>query len=63
MTTEQKEKVDQILEQCAKLFCNLGSDSTTEERKEAKRKEWEVLEELRVVDPEGYKFHLQTRDK
>lgn len=63
LSDEQRAKVDDIYQRACVIFTNLGSDSTAEDRKEAKRKEWEVLEQLRVVDPEGYKFHLQTRDE
>lgn len=54
---------DDILRECAVIFCNLGVDSTKEERKEAKRKEWEPLKELKTIDPEEYKFYLECKDK
>lgn len=54
---------DEILRECATIFCNLGSDSTKEERKEAKRKEWELLSQLKDIDPEEYKFYRENRDK
>jgi hypothetical protein len=63
LTEEQRAKVDDIYQRACTIFTNLGSDSTESERKEAKQMEWRILEELRVVDPEGYKFHLQTRDE
>lgn len=62
MTQEQKAKVDQVLERCAKLFCNLGSDSDREEYQAAKRKEAEILEELKEIAPEEYQFYKETRD-
>lgn len=54
---------DDILRECAKIFCNLGKDSTPEERKEAKRKEWELLKQLKDIDPEAYAFFRDSRDK
>lgn len=62
MTQEQKAKVDKVLERCAKLFCNLGSDSSREEYRAAKRKEAEILEELKEIAPEEYQFYKETRD-
>jgi len=63
LTPEQREKVDDIYCRACNIFTNLGTDSTEAERKEAKEQERKILEELKDVDPEAYKFHLQTRDQ
>lgn len=55
--------VDDIYRECATLFSNLGIDSTKEEREEAKAKEWELLQELKEIEPELYEFFKQTRDE
>ena len=47
MNTEES----RLLERAAILFTNLGDDSTTEEKKEALRKEVEILEELHSINP------------
>lgn len=54
---------DDILRECASIFSKLGIDSTKKERAEAKKQEWELLKELKTIDPEEYEFYRECRDK
>ena len=47
-----KNRIDLYLYEMAKLFCNLGSDSTIEEYQEAYKKENEYIDEIAKLDPE-----------
>lgn len=53
---ENKEKVDNILEKCAKLFANLGTgtelDVKSEEKAKQLEKEW--LKEIQNLDAKLY---------
>ena len=62
MQTSDKPTLESILRECATLFSNLGVDSTKEERKEAKVKEWQLLSKLKDIDKEEYEFYKRTRD-
>ena len=53
---------DDILRECATLFSNLGIDSTDEDRKKAKEREWFLLSMLKDIDREEYEFFKRTRD-
>lgn len=53
---------DGILRECATLFSNLGIDSTDEDRKKAKEREWFLLSMLKDIDEEEYEFYKRTRD-
>tara|TARA_R110002020_G_scaffold40381_1_gene119414 strand:+ start:230 stop:427 length:198 start_codon:yes stop_codon:yes gene_type:complete len=53
---------DDILRECATLFSNLGIDSTDEDRKKAKEREWFLLSMLKDIDREEYEFYKRTRD-
>ena len=54
---------DDIYRECATIFANLGTDSTKQEKREAKRKEWELLKQLKEIDPEEYEFYRLAKDK
>ena len=62
MQTSDKHTLESILRECATLFSNLGVDSTKEERKKAKVKEWQLLSKLKDIDKEEYEFYKRTRD-
>lgn len=47
-----KNRIDLHLYEMARLFCNLGSDSTIEEYQEAYRRENEHIDEIAKLDPE-----------
>jgi hypothetical protein len=48
----KRKKGDELLEKCASLFANLGTDSTEEEIKRAYKEERCMLEQLSEFDPE-----------
>lgn len=48
MTKEES----RLLEKAARLFTNLGNDSTLEEKRNAYREELKLLEELEIINPE-----------
>jgi predicted HAD superfamily Cof-like phosphohydrolase len=54
---------DEIFKQCVMLFANLGKESTAEEKAEAYRKEAELLEQLKYIDPEEYEFFMSLNKK
>lgn len=45
-------QVDELLKEMARLFTNIGTDSTLEEIQEAYRKERELIERIAELDPE-----------
>ena len=45
-------QVDELLKEMAKLFTNIGTDSTLEEIQEAYRKERELIERIAELDPD-----------
>lgn len=47
----KKRKIDNILRQMASLFANVGKDSTFSEHREALRKEQELMDEIKKLDP------------
>ena len=57
-----KRTKDDIYRECATLFSNLGSDSTPKEKQDALDKEWELISELKEIDPEEYEFLRKVRD-
>ena len=46
-----KRKIDYIMFQMASLFANVGKDSTLEEHITALRKEQDMMDELKKLDP------------
>jgi len=48
----KKKLIDEKLKECARLFTNLGMDSTDEERRDAYAKEQLLLYEIRAIDKE-----------
>jgi len=48
----KKKLIDEKLQECARLFTNLGMDSTDEERRDAYAKEQQLLYEIRAIDKE-----------
>lgn len=45
-------KIDSILFEMAKLFANVGADSTLAEHKQALKREQELMDEIDKIDPE-----------
>ena len=60
---ESKLTKDDIFKECVSLFANLGSDSTFEERQEAKNKEKKLLEKLQYIDQAEYEFFMNLDKK
>jgi len=52
MDTEVKREIDEAKHEAVKLFQNLGSSSSKEERLAAKKKEREIFESVLHLDPE-----------
>lgn len=44
-------KIDELLQESVRVM-DIGKNATDDERKEAKRKEREILEKIRKIDPE-----------
>lgn len=63
LTTEQVVLVDYHLIQIAKLECNLGVDSTEDDRKIAKRRQNNHLEAIRTIDESFYQAIKPTTDE
>lgn len=55
-------EVDQLLEQDAKLYTNLGTDSTQEEREAVKRKSKRIYNKIAKLDPEMGELLLKAMD-
>lgn len=55
-------EVDLLLEQDAKLYTNLGSDSTQEEREAVKRKSKRIYNKIAKLDPEMGELLLKAMD-
>jgi hypothetical protein len=56
-------KIDKLLEEDAKLHCNLGSDSTQEERNIVKSKSIEIYKKIRDIDFQKGNSFLILMDK
>lgn len=54
--------VDELLEQDAKLYTNLGTDSTPEEREEVRRKSKRIYNKIAKLDPEMGELLLNAFD-
>jgi len=59
----KKEKIDEVLKHNAKLFQNLGTDSTPAERSAVKRQEVLNLRAIKNLDPEKITRLLVDTDK
>lgn len=55
-------EVDLLLEQDAKLYTNLGTDSTQEEREAVKRKSKRIYNKIAKLDPEMGELLLKAMD-
>ena len=55
-------EVDLLLEQDAKLYTNLGTDSTREEREAVKRKSKRIYNKIAKLDPEMGELLLKAMD-
>jgi len=60
---EVREQIDELLQQNATIQANLGTDSTTEEREEAKRKWMELAKKIREIDPKFYRERIMAQHR
>lgn len=61
-TDEQiRSEIDKLLQANASIQCNLGIESTKEERQEAKRKWMELAKKIKELDPKFYKERIQAQ--
>ena len=45
-------QIDQILKRMASIYTNIGTDSTEQEKQEAKQQELQLIGEIAKIDPE-----------
>lgn len=60
---EVREQIDELLQQNATIQANLGIESTTEEREEAKRKWMELAKQIREIDPKFYRERIMAQHR
>ena len=56
-------EIDELLQQNATIQSNLGTDSTAEEREEAKRKWMELAKQIREIDPKFYRERIMAQHR
>jgi hypothetical protein len=60
---EVRAEIDELLQQNATIQSNLGTESTTEEREEAKRKWMELAKQIREIDPKFYRERIMAQHR
>ena len=45
-------QIDQILQRMASIYTNIGTDSTEQEKQDAKQQELQLIGEIAKIDPE-----------
>jgi hypothetical protein len=60
---EVREQIDELLQQNATIQANLGTESTAEEREEAKRKWMELAKQIREIDPKFYRERIMAQHR
>jgi low affinity Fe/Cu permease len=60
---EVREQIDELLQQNATIQANLGTESTTEEREEAKRQWMELAKQIREIDPKFYRERIMAQHR
>jgi low affinity Fe/Cu permease len=56
-------EIDELLQQNATIQSNLGTDSTTEERAEAKRQWMELAKKINEIDPKFYRERIMAQHR
>jgi len=56
-----RKQIDELLHQNALIQCNLGTDSTKEERAEAKKQWMELAVQIRDIDPKFYRERIMAQ--
>ena len=60
---EVRAQIDELLQQNATIQSNLGTDSTTEERAEAKRQWMELAKQINEIDPKFYRERIMAQHR
>ena len=60
---EVRADIDELLQQNATIQSNLGTESTTEEREEAKRKWMELAKKINEIDPKFYRERIMAQHR
>ena len=60
---EVRAQIDELLHQNATIQANLGTDSTTEERAEAKRQWMELAKKINEIDPKLYRERIMAQHR
>ena len=56
-------EIDELLQHNATIQANLGTESTTEEREEAKRKWMELAKQICEIDPKFYRERIMAQHR
>lgn len=60
---EVRAQIDELLRQNATIQANLGTDSTAEERAEAKRQWMELAKKINEIDPKFYRERIMAQHR
>jgi len=60
---EVRAEIDELLQHNATIQSNLGTESTTEERAEAKRQWMELAKQIREIDPKFYRERIMAQHR
>jgi hypothetical protein len=60
---EVRAQIDELLQQNANIQSNLGTDSTTEEKAEAKRQWMELAKKINELDPKFYRERIMAQHR
>jgi low affinity Fe/Cu permease len=60
---EVRAQIDELLQQNATIQSNLGTDSTTEEKAEAKRQWMELAKKINELDPKFYRERIMAQHR
>lgn len=59
--SEIRRQIDKLLHKNSTIQSNLGTESTPEERKEAKDKWMELARQIKSIDPKFYRERIQAQ--
>ena len=60
---EVRAQIDELLQQNATIQANLGIESTSEERAEAKRQWMELAKKINEIDPKFYRERIMAQHR
>ena len=58
-----RQKIDELLHENAVIQANLGTESTAEERAEAKRQWMELAKKINDIDPKFYRERIMPQHR